>query len=394
MKLFDIDEYDIPTFKTLYKKTSTGAIQSWKVKVVAHKTGNEITKGEIVYTYGQHDTDKPQTTNDFIKVGKNKGKANETSILEQTIFEAKAKFDKQKKKGYVESIDDAKAGKIDNSIIQGGINPMLAHKYRDHPHKINFPCYSQPKFDGHRCLAVVDDDGKCTLWSRTRKKITAMVHIERAIESILKGKTGIIFDGELYNHDYRNNFEELSSAIRQKEVPENFDIIQYHIYDMISDECFSVRHKTIDKIIPDKHKYLKKVETVILKDSSEVKPYFNDCISRGYEGSMVRNMNAEYEFKRSYHLQKVKQFEDAEFKIVGIEEGTGKLRGHVGAFICVTPQGNKFNAKMAGDVSKLKEYFENHKLWTGKKLTVQFQGWTSKENVPRFPVGLRLREDL
>lgn len=393
MKLFDIDELDIPKYKTLYKKTNTGAIQYWKVKVVSHKT-----KGEIIYEYGQLDTDKPQFTNDFINSGKNIGKANETSVIEQTILEAQAKWEKQKKKGYVESLDDAKAGKIDDSIIQGGVNPMLAHKFRDHAHKIVYPAYAQPKFDGHRCIAILDNFGVCTLWSRTRKRITSMIHIQREIEKVFSKsglvKGALILDGELYNHEYKSRFEELSSAIRQEEQPENYEIVQYHIYDCIIDASFGNRTEFLKKIIPVNNKFLKRVETVSVASEVENLKYYKDCMARGYEGSMIRNANGEYEFKRSYHLQKVKQFDDAEFKIVGIEEGSGKLRGHVGAFVCITPQGTKFNAKMSGDVDKLKEYFENHKLWKNKKLTVQFQGWTNKDKVPRFPVGIRLRDNL
>ena len=389
-KLFEIDESDIPNFKTLYKKTSTGAIQYWKVKVNWLDQWKD--KAEIIYEYGQTDTDKPQITNDIIKKGKNIGKQNETSILEQAILEAHAKWEKQKKKGYVESIDDAKAGKRD-ALIQGGIDPMLAHKYRDHAAKIIFPAFAQPKFDGHRCIAIIDDNGDCTLWSRTRKKITSMIHIQKEIEKLFGMQTGLILDGELYNHEYKDRFEELSSAIRQEEPPENFDIIQYHIYDCVNDDTFDKRNDFLQRIIPSRNKFLKSVETVRINNEIDSLKYYKNCMSRGYEGSMLRNANGLYENKRSYHLQKVKSFDDAEFKIIGIEEGNGKLRGHVGAFVCLTPHGKEFNAKMSGDVDKLKEYFENHKLWKGKKLTVQFQGWTTKEKVPRFPVGIRLRED-
>lgn len=401
MKLFEADETDIPVFPVLYKKTSSGSLQYWKVEVVYHNYGpmcidptryKARKEVEIIYEYGQLNTDKPQITNDFIKSGKNIGKANETSIVEQGILEAKAKWEKQKKKGYVESIKDAEAGKLDD-LIEGGIAPMLAHKFSKHSAKINFPAYAQPKLDGHRCIAIVDEHGKCQLWSRTRKRITSMVHIEKEIENL--GYKSIILDGELYNHDYKSRFDELTSAIRQQEPPEDYDIIQYHIYDCINDDAFENRHKFLKKLIPKNNRYLKPVETILVDDEAVNLDYFKDCLSRGYEGSMIRNIDSPYEIDyRSYSLQKVKKFEEAEFNIVGIQEGIGKLRGHVGAFICVTPHGNKFNAKTKGKQSKLKEYFENHNLWKNKKLTVQYQGWTTKENVPRFSVGVRIREDI
>lgn len=401
MKLFEADELDIPKLPILYKKTSTGAIQFWKVTIVYHKEVSICVdlsvhklknQGEIIYEFGQLNTDRPQVTNDFINAGKNIGKLNETSVLEQTILEAKAKWEKQKKKGYVESIKDAESGKIDSDLIKGGINPMLAHKFRDHASKITFPAYSQPKFDGSRMIAIINS-GKCTLWSRTRKQIKSLVHIEKELENLFADKD-IILDGEAYNHDYKDRFEALMSAIRKDEPHENSEIIQYHIYDCITDGTFKDRINLLNKILPKNNKFLKKVETVIINDEIENIKYYKECMNRGYEGSMIRNSDGLYEFKRSYDLQKVKQFDDAEFEIVGVEEGSGKLRGHVGAFICITPHNKKFNAKMSGDVDKLKEYFENPHLWKDRKLTVQFQGWTNKENVPRFPVGLRIRDDV
>jgi DNA ligase-1 len=388
-KLFETDESDIPNFTTLYKKTSTGAIQYWNVSVtVQYHASKKV--GVIKYKYGQKDG-KEQVTDDYIKNGKNIGKVNETNVIEQTILEAQAKWEKQKKKGYVESIKDAEEGKIDNTIIEGGVNPMLAHKYRDHSEKIKFECFGQPKFDGCRMVAIINN-GKCTLWSRTRKPIKSLPHIQKELEKLFSDQN-IILDGEAYNHEYKDKFETLISAIRKDEPHENSEIIQYHIYDLVSDESFKYRNDFLQNKLPPKNKFIKKVETILINDETEVLNYYKDCMSRGYEGCMLRNSESSYEFKRSYHLQKVKQFDDHEFNIVDVEEGSGRLRGHVGAFICEMPNGTQFRAKMSGDTKKLKEYFENHKLWKNKKLTCQFQGFTNKENVPRFPVGLRIRED-
>src|SRR5271168_1368993 len=141
----------------LYKKTSTGAIQFWKIQV----EGNEITT-----LYGQVDTDSPQCTVDVIKEGKNAGQSNETSAAQQAEREAKAKWTKQLKKGYVKTQAEAEAGTTDE-IIEGGILPMLAHKFKEQCHKIKYPCLGQPKLDGIRCIAIKKDDD-VTLWSRTR----------------------------------------------------------------------------------------------------------------------------------------------------------------------------------------------------------------------------------
>src|SRR5574338_1393561 len=91
----------------LYKKTSTGAIQYWEIQVL--ETPNSGTFYDLLTEYGQLGTDSPQITVDTITKGKNVGKKNETSISQQAEAEARAKWEKQKKKGYVETIEAEQA---------------------------------------------------------------------------------------------------------------------------------------------------------------------------------------------------------------------------------------------------------------------------------------------
>lgn len=106
---------------------------------------------------------------------------------------------------------------------------------------------------------------------------------------------------------------------------------------------------------------------------------------------MARN-NAPYEEgKRSYHLQKLKEFEDAEFDIIGVEQGVGKMAG-LAIFVCKTDKGSEFRCKMEGSLEGLRKFLVDESLWRGKRLTVKFQGLTSKTGVPRFPVGKSVRD--
>lgn len=368
-------------FSTLYKKTSTGAIQYWEIFV-----RETTSKGEIVTRYGQVGTDSPQETSDFIANGKNVGKKNETSPFQQAVAEAKAKWEKQLKKGYTKSVADAEAGKLD-ALIEGGVVPMLAHKFSEQAHKIKYPAFAQPKLDGIRCIAILKD-GKCTLWSRTRKPITSLPHIVAEIEANFSND--IVLDGELYNQEFKKNFEHIVHLVRQEEPDAAHTDVQYHVYDVVNSDPFYKRTALIENFFATKSlKYLKRVDTFIMLEG-EHKDFFDRFVKEGYEGAMVRNTHSLYVNKRSYDLQKVKEFDDAEFEITGIDEGRGKLSGHVGAFVCRMADGKEFMAKMSGDTEKLKEYFQDHKLWKGKKLTVQYQGLTGKEGVPRFPVGIRI----
>ena len=116
---------------------------------------------------------------------------------------------------------------------------------------------------------------------------------------------------------------------------------------------------------------------------------------------MVRNIEGEYKYKRSYDLQKLKKFDDDEFRIVDVKVGTkGSMAGKA-VFICERirddqqlPEGVTFDVKMKGDMDKLREYAEDPSLVIGKILTVKYQGYTKKNSKPRFPVGERFRVEL
>jgi ATP-dependent DNA ligase len=177
----------------------------------------------------------------------------------------------------------------------------------------------------------------------------------------------------------------------RQEVPEKgCEVVEYHIYDIAScspNTPFSQRANVLASLsftaplIP--------VKTVKVNNEDELMEWFDTFRNEGYEGCMARNSNGLYVNKRSYDLQKLKEFETEEFEIIGIEEGRGKLAGHA-IFVCRIKD-QEFKAKMKGDTAMLKRYFEDHSLWKGKKLTVKYQGYTAY-GIPRFPVGIAIRD--
>lgn len=371
-------------FPTLYKKTSTGADQMWEIS-----TYDNI----IITRYGQVGG-KIQETTDVVKSGKNLGRANQTTPVQQAEAEAQSQWEKKLKKGYVQSLSDAQAGRVD-SIIEGGYFPMLAHKYAERGDDITFPAYLQPKLDGHRCTAeVIPDDA--TLWSRTRKPIFSVPHINEAlIRAFGFAATKILPDGELYNHTYHNNFEELTHYIRSSQPEPGHEAIEYHIYDVNMPGTFAQRFDWLAGVfstIPNSSP-LKLVPTRIVYNEDEMMEEFERFNSLGYEGAMVRNADGLYVEKRSPDLQKLKTFMDEEFTIVAVVEGRGRLTGHA-LFSCLLPdQSGTFDVKLCGPLENLKMYWDNPGQVIGKELTVKFQGYT-KYGRPRFPVGWRLAEKL
>lgn len=396
------------TLPTLFQKSNSGAIQQWTIEVQHEKD-----RSLLVTTHGQVGG-KLQSTSDTIWKGKNEGQANATTFAQQAEKEAKAKWVKAKKKGYVENLEDAEAGKVDEAVIKGGIEPMLAPSdiYPRFAKDIKFPAYTQPKFDGNRCIAVVKD-GKCTLWTRTRKTIGSVPHIVAAIEAAFVGMT-LILDGELYHHEYRDHFEDLMSLIRPPAPVPGHEVVQYHVYDLPScKSTFAVRFAQLAlyfaQNIPTGGP-IKEVRTAIVKGDGDIWDEHERNLAEEYEGTMVRNNGPYEEGRRSRHLQKLKTWKDAEYTIIGFADGRGKDAGTVAAFYCTVspgydrscwaeicenlaagrPELRGFKARLKASYDYRRKLF-SAKDFIGKPLTVKYQNLTG-DGKPRFPIGKAIRD--
>jgi len=361
----------------------------WEIKVYPNPA---LPKAYDIETRFGQEGGKIQETSDTIFEGKNLGKKNETSAWEQACLEAEAKWSIQQRiQGYVSDVSRAMAKENDRQ----GYEPMLAKSFDDHKSKIKYPAAIQPKLDGMRAPAIITDS-TALLFSRNGKPISAVPHIQK--ELLEAFPAGSMPDGELYNHDYKDQFEDLMSIVRKEKDFDKDCVMQYHIYDIAGTEDeFLVRSANLRTILlnedgTQKYKYLKYVPTNLVDSEAEALQNCIDFQTLGYEGAMLRGIASVYEEgKRSFQLQKMKTFIDSEFEIVGIEEGRGKLIGHVGAFKLKTFAGKDFKAKLEGSQERLKELFENEKLWKNKTMTVKYQNLT-KDGIPRFPVGKSIRD--
>lgn len=371
---------------TLYTKTSTGATQQWSVWGGPYQDTAITDKimGAVITEYGQVGG-AIQKAMDILKEGKNIGKKTETTPAEQAAVKAKQLWDKKVKEGYVTDIT-----KIGNPDLPG-IDPMLAFPIEKKEKYVKFPAIAQPKLDGFRGIAVVTK-GKAKLFSRTRKEVTTLPHIVKEIEELFDGD--VVLDGEFYNHELKHDFNRLASLIKRDEVHPDHTMIQYHIYDVVDEGGYKERTAEVFGAINfHKPKYLVQVKSRLVNSREELNQAFVDYLADNYEGAMYRKLESPYENDRSPGLLKVKEMDDAEFEVVGVEEGSGKLMGKAGSFILKTPEGKTFNAKMKGSLDSLTEFLVNFDKYKGKMLTVQFQGLTP-DGIPRFPVGVRFRIDI
>jgi DNA ligase-1 len=298
---------------------------------------------------------------------------------EQAIKEATAIHRKKLETGSFENIKD-----IDNEIH---FEPMLAHKWEDQISKIKFPVFSQPKLDGIRC--IVKKDG---MWSRNGKKIISAPHIFESMKPLFDKDSSLIFDGELYADKFANDFNAICSLVK-KTKPTSEDLnesrikIQYHIYDLPSnDDTFVKRYKELTNMSLPKCCVLVKTEQ--LDNLNDVNAYYEDYMSAGYEGQMIR-LDSKYENKRSKSLLKHKSFIDEEYIILDVEEGGGNKTGMVGSFVFKTKEGKIYNSSPKFNWEECIKMWNDRKNLIGKTATVKYFNLTP-DGVPRFPYVIKI----
>ena len=223
--------------------------------------------------------------------------------------------------------------------------PMLAYPVSAKPIDYSKPVFIQPKLDGVRCL-IQCDNGVVTAYSRTGKEWKNIEHITLSLYKFFDKHPNVVLDGELYNHDFKDDFEQIISMVR-KTKPTNEaraksrDNVQFHCYDIVNKKMkFSTRDNWIAKNLPTSY-CEKHVQTMLCPDEISAKHGHQVNLDDGYEGSIVR-LNTPYQCKRSHSLRKFKDFSDAEANIVGYEEGKGKRTGTLGKFIMQDDDGNQF----------------------------------------------------
>jgi len=225
---------------------------------------------------------------------------------------------------------------------------MLAYKVDKKPIDWSENVFMQPKLDGVRCVIKLGDNNEVQAFSRTGKPWLNIAHITNSLHYFFTQNPDTILDGELYNHDLRDDFEKIISLVRkQKPTPsdkaEASKLVQFHCYDYIEtvmNQPYGYRMNQLAE--SDMYSYcVKYVPTNLVFRMDDARVYHAGNLANGYEGSILR-LDKPYQQKRSYNLQKFKDFQDTEALIVGYEEGKGKREGTLGKFLMQDDDGNKF----------------------------------------------------
>lgn len=305
---------------------------------------------------------------------KNVGKTNATTPKEQALIEVDALYTKQLDKGYHEEKSSAGVKKF--------IEPMLANIYHWKFLKNEEYWFSQPKLDGVRCITNSEK-----MQSRRGKHIVSAPHILEDARKFFEKNPNIIFDGELYNHEYKDDFNEISSILLKtkpdKEALEySKKLIQYHVYDLIiPDVIFEERMKILNSLeLPSS---FVKVRTDKVSSETEMNDLYAEYLSDQYEGQMAR-INGEYFNKRTNYLLKRKEYFDEEHLVLDIESGIGNWAGKAKSVKLLDRKTNiVFKAGVKGTFAENEQRLKDKEKYIGGEATVRFQMRTP-DWVPRF----------
>ena len=255
--------------------------------------------------------------------------------------------------------------------------PMLAYPVSDKPINYDEPVFMQPKLDGVRCV-IQYDNSEVKAYSRTGKEWKNIDHILFNLKSWFALNPNVILDGELYNHDLKDDFEKIISLVRKQkptdlDALESADMVQFHCYDIIDEtKTFEERNAFIEQAVPRNH-CIKHVPTNLVFRDDDAKVYHRRNLNNGYEGSILRT-NDVYACKRSHNLRKFKDFSDAEATIVGYLDGKGKRTGTLGKFIMMDDNGVEFGCPPGKGYTykQLGEMLDNIGDYIGQRATFTF----------------------
>jgi ATP-dependent DNA ligase len=273
---------------------------------------------------------------------------------------------------------------------------MLAHPYSEKRLASWSPPYLvQPKLNGERCRSIVTQD-RCLLLSSSEEIISSVPHINEQMLSLPPGE----YDGELYTHGL--TWSDIHSRVsRTQNLHPDYKSINYYIFDTINTSLTQVeRYKYFIDIVNRGNLWslndILIVPSYFAKTHQELINLYEEFISQGYEGFIVRELFSPYERKRSKGMMKFKPKATDHYRITAPIEAVsedGLPLGRVGAFLCRDDMNTAFKVG-AGKLTHDKATF----LWEHRfdimdgahYLEVEYQTMSDKNKVPLFSRAVRV----
>jgi len=292
---------------------------------------------------------------------------------------------------------------------------QLAQDSTDQPKKLRGTKRLECKLDGVRVLAVVSGNS-CTLFSRNGKEFGNFPQVAEAILDARKafqygrGTGGhFVLDGEIVGE----NFQALMKQAHRKSDAKTDDMV-YHIFDILPLDAFKEGHWNAQQYkrlewLEQARASLEETDCLRIMPGMDVdldtaeghdimRRFAEASVEQGYEGIMIKSVDAPYECKRSDFWMKWKPTITVDLNIVGFEEGTGRNANRLGAIICEGEDNDRrirVNVGTGFSDALRDEYWASRNDLLGHLVEVQADAVTQNQDGSyslRFPRFLRFRD--
>jgi len=224
---------------------------------------------------------------------------------------------------------------------------MLAHDGANHEKKITGKKLLEPKLDGVRVITIINAENKtASMYTRNGKLLENFSHITSALEANIElFERSLVLDGEMVS----SSFQALMKQVHRKSDVQSEDA-RLMLFDILPLSEFQkgksvLGQKRRSNLLRSMKAAFDKIGSIDIIPQIEVdldsavgelqfKQYNKDAIEAGFEGIMIKDVDAEYVCKRHVSWLKQKPFIEVSLTIVGVEEGTGRNVGKLGALVC------------------------------------------------------------
>jgi len=308
-------------------------------------------------------------------------------------------------------IKDLRCGMSERTVnkVAPGTVPVftcsLAHDSAKHEKKMVGKKQIEIKLDGVRVITIIQGD-KVEMFSRNGKQFHNFGHIIEEIQTVIKDHPvpyPLVLDGEVMSA----NFQDLMKQVHRKDGKQTTDAV-LHLFDTIPLGCFnagswdkpqSFRSQITKHWVEDHADVLEHVQALDWEDVDLDTPEGQErfvalnkaAVDGGYEGVMIKDVDAPYECKRTHAWLKAKPFIEVTLEVKDVEEGTGRNEGRLGAFVCEgIDDGKKINVNVGSGFSDANrdDFWNSRTDITGQLVEVRADAVTQNQDGTyslRFP---------
>jgi len=271
--------------------------------------------------------------------------------------------------------------KINVNYIVPTFACQLAHDSANHEGKLTGQKLVEVKLDGVRVITIVWPDGRVLQFSRNGKELVNFEHIKQELAQNASTFTEpMVLDGEVMS----SSFQDLMKQVHRKDNVAASDAVLW-LFDALPLSAFeagvyNTKQKTRSSWLHDwyDNKLNKSMANVRCLDQATIdldteegqrlfRMYNKSAIENGYEGIMIKDLDAAYECKRSVAWLKLKPFIEVSLAVVDFEEGTGRNVGRLGAIIC---EGDDDGRRIRVNVGSGFSDSDRDSYWTGRTAMV------------------------